>query len=289
MLGFLFALISAIGYSLNQIFNKKLLLNNLSSIETLLLSNFFILFFSFFLFLFYGVFDLVNYSFFDLILLIISGFFGFFGIVYLIKSFSILSVGEALSMANIYPFFVLFFSFFFMGIYINLINLLLMITVFFGIMILIKGKKSFKVSLKLFYPLITAFSWGLYGFVIYLLLNKHFNLYSIIFYLEFLILIFTLIYYLFIYKGHLKNFNSNLFSKNNLIYASLVAITTNIGTLFYGYSTHYINPAIASSIGSSQVVFAFIFSFFLLKERVTFIQILGISWVFLGLFLFNFF
>lgn len=284
MIGFIFALISAIGYSLNQIFSKKLLKNKLNDFETTIISKFFLIFLLGILVFFLGRFDLFTYSKLEFTLLIISSFIATIGFLSLLKSFKYLKVSEALSIANIYPFIILLLSFMFFKEIINLYQFLTMIIVFVGIVFLIKSRSEFKLSKNYFYPIITSIGWGLYGFIIFYLVENNKNVYSVIFNLELFILLFTII------LSYILNINIDFkkgLSKNNLFYGFLVGFTTIIGSLFYGLSTNYIQSSIASSISSTQILFATIFSIFILNEKISKKQYMGVIIISIGLILFN--
>lgn len=282
-IGFILAIISAIGYSLNQIFNKKLTQNSLSNLQALLIGNFFLGIFAMIIAIFFADLNNITLDKINIFLILTAGISGAIGPWMLLKSFKKLNIGEALAIANIFPFLNLGLLILFFNKTINLLQFSTMILVFIGIYILIKNKSKIKLNKYLMYPHITALVWGYYGFAIYSLILRGNDPYIVIGILEFFMFISTLFFF-FIFK---EKFSNNLIKPKVIFFAILVGITTTIGSLFYALSTKYINPAIASSIGSTQVAFAFIFSYLLLSEKINLKQIIGLIIITFGLMLFN--
>ncbi len=286
MIGFIYALISSIGYSLNQIYNKKLLIKGLSNLESILISNFFLTINIFTLLILFGKIEIYKYSNLDFVLLIIGSILATIGLLFLFKSFKTLLISESLAIANIYPFITLILSAIFLNERITLFQFLLMILIFIGIITLIREKKGFKLSKYYFFPLITGIAWGYIGFLIFYLSQKNINLYSIIFLLEFGILIASLMAYRLFEKKEKKRKNISKYLP--IIYIGFLSgLFTLIGTFFYGLSVNYIPSSIASSIASTQIMFSIISSYLLLNEKIRKEQIIGFVIIILSLILFN--
>jgi drug/metabolite transporter (DMT)-like permease len=290
MFGIILSLISAIGYSLNQIFNKKLILNRLNNYEALFISNIFLLFFNFLIMvsfsrkiIFSEITKIITSNF--IYYYMLNGLIGFFALFFLFKSFKRLKVGESLTIANIYPFVTLFLTFFFFGEKITLFQLIIMLIIFVSIFFLIIDDSKFKLSIYDFYPLLTAIGWGTYGFLIYYYLKNNLDLYISLFLIQLFMFLFSLVFFLY-YKS--KNIKKILINKKNILFGFLAGFFSFIGTLFYSLGTFYLNPAIVSSIGSAQVPLSFLFSYFILSEKINKKQIILILFITSCLFLFNF-
>jgi len=284
LIGFSYSLISALFYSVNNIFSKKIT-QKVNELETFFISNMFLTIISGFIAFTFGDFNFTfNLEIFLIVL--IGSLFGFIAFLCFLYSFKNFYVSESLVIANTNPFVVLIFSILLFNEKISLIEFIGMITVFYGIYSIIRNKSKFRINKNVILPFITSLGWGVYSLVIITLLRLNMNIFYIVFILEAGILLF-LIFYLLLFKIKInkKIFTSSYILKNGF----LAGITTNFGTLFSTLAFKTINPPIASSIISSQVLFASFFGYLFLKEKVTHKQFIGYFLVFLGLVIFYFF
>ena len=158
-----------------------------------------------------------------------------------------------------------------------------MLLVFIGIYFLIKSDNTIRLNHKLLFPFVTAFSWAISGVAFYYLESRKLSIYTSIFIINFIILVLSFIYYKFKFNSSLQR----ILIKKNIMLGFLSGLTTYIGNVFYVLSLNYIHPAIASSIGSSQIFFNVIFSFFLLNEKMNVKQFISLFLILLGLVSFN--
>jgi drug/metabolite transporter (DMT)-like permease len=200
VLGILFALLSAISYATNNVINKKIV-EKLNEYEALVFSSLFLIFFSGIFNMLWGefTFSLTSYN---LTFLFFGSFIGFIGLLYLFKSFSYLPVGIILTIANTFPLFTLLLTTLYHNLSFNFLYFIPLILIFSGIYYLHKTSK--KITKKyLYFPLITAFSWGFYSFVSFSLLKESISPYTLTFYLETFIFLYALLFSLFKKNYHL--------------------------------------------------------------------------------------
>jgi len=278
MLGITFALLSTIGYSINQIFNKKLTYH-VDTWNVMVLTGAIITLTLGIGTYFFGDFS-HDISLGVILFTLIAGFAGFIALYALLKSFSKLNIGEALAIGNAYPFLILIMAWLTMGETLNFLELMGMLSIFLGILLVIKEKGKFEWTKYIYLPFITLLGWAVYNFAIGYLVNQGISMFNVAFYLEFLVFFFSLLYL--IIKSDLsispKIFKPNLFSLG-----LLSGISTSAGTLFFAFATSYIETAIVGSIVSSQVIFAGLLGYLFLNEKLTKAQIIGVGIVFIGL------
>jgi len=300
MLGFFYAILSAISFSTNNIFLKKTS-KKINTISALLLIYFFITILSFITSIFFGDFSHeFNLKLFGFIFLI--GFFGAIGIFTLLRSFEKLSIAKSLAVANFNPFITLFLVFIFFGQKVSIFSIFTMLIVFVGILLTLNSKLKFKLSRNsskkiskpfmnkfinnknILFPIITSISWGSYYFILDNLNKLNINSFNIVFYTEISIFLNLLIYVLLNKKIKFEFSKINLKISSNAFFAGLFAA---LGVLFFILSIKYIKTPITTSIVSSQVIFSSIFAYLFFNEKLNKKQIIGIFIVFLGLVLFQ--
>jgi len=280
MIGYILAILSPISFSLNNIFYKKLL-KKLDVWSSLVITFSSVSFTMGLGALIFGDFNHnIDLSF--LIKLLIGGLFGIIGIWGLLKSFENLKVSESLAIANIYPFIVLGLNALILKKVIHLEKIYFMLLVFLGIFFTLKNNERFVFNSKLIYPLVTAFSWGIYSFLLGSFAGSEISLYNVTFYFETTIFLFLLLFIL-IKRIKVKTNHNREILKNGI----LAGIFSGLGSLFFVLSTEYINSAIASSINSTQIIFSTIFAFLIFNEKLNKFQIVGIFLVFLSLVFFK--
>ena len=192
MIGYLYALISTFAFSLNQVYNKKLS-ENLKPLSAVLLRNLFLIICLFVVTVFFGNFN-HNFNLKIFSIIIFTGICSYVAILYLFKSFKYLSIAESISIANLFPFVFAILSILFLKNSINLIEFIIMIIIFFGIVLIVNKKLTFTFKKQLIYPAITMVGWGIYMFgVNYLLIEKN-SVLNILVSLELVVLASNLIY-----------------------------------------------------------------------------------------------
>lgn len=282
MIGIYFAILAAIFYSLNQIFNKKVTLN-IEPKNGVLIVSFFLSIFSGIIAIFLGDFN-HKISFYILSIILIGGILGTIGIIYLFKSFEKLKIAQTLCISNLYPFLILIYSLLIFKIIPNKMQIITMGIVFLGIYLVTKNNEKIKINKFIIYPIITAIGWSIYIFSIFLLV-KEIPIYNAIFYLESMIFFITAAYLLIKNK---VSININQIHKS--YYSSVLSgISTTLASLFIGFATFYTNPAIVSSIVSTQIIIISILGYLIFKEKLSKIQTIGILITFLGIILFKLF
>ena len=164
MLGFIYALLSAIFFSTNNIFLKKTT-QKIEIHTAFLMIYFFVtltaLIISFFLGNYNHTFDFMIF-----LKIVLIGFVGAIAIFSLMESFSRISVAKSLAIANFYPFISLFLFYLFYLQKISLFNFISMLIVFFGIILTLDGKFKLKFNKNLLFPITTAIGWGIYYFLL---------------------------------------------------------------------------------------------------------------------------
>lgn len=282
MLGLLFAFLGTIGYSCNNIINKKLV-GDISEWNALLISSFFLTFFSAIMVFFLSSFkqsftlDIVLYS-------LLGGLIGMIALLSLFKSFFYLNLGETMTIANIFPFFTLLFVYIFHGDSVSLFSFLFMLVVFLGIYLIFLKEGKFIINRYVAFPFLTALGWGFYHFSIDNLLRLGVDVYNIVFYLESLIFIFTLFY--FILNPKIK-LDKTTFRIKNVSLAFFSGLSATVAMIFLTLSMIYLIPPIVSSIISAQVMLIALLSYFIYGEKLKKNQIFGIFIVFIGIVGFN--
>lgn len=280
MIGFLFAIFSAMSFSLNNIFSKDNI-NKIGVWNTLLVTYFFVSLISFIFVLIWGNFNhALNYK--IILLIIFGGINGMIGIWALFSSFEKISVAESLAIANFFPFISLIFFYFFMEKSVRIIDIFIMCFVFIGVLLTLK-KEKFAFNKFLLFSVITAFSWALYYYILAILNDYGISPMNNTFYIETGIFISVVFYMLFIKKDGIK-FKFEYSSIKNGFFAGLFSV---LGILLFIFSLEKLNPSIATSIISSQIMFSSFFAYIFFNEKLDIRQIIGILIVVLGLILFN--
>lgn len=283
MIGFIYAIIATIGYSVNNTINKKLV-QNTNSWNALLLSSFFLSIFSALLVLVFSSFKQIL-SFEIFIYTFFGGLLGMLALIFLFDSFKHFNFGETMTIANLFPFFTLFFIFIFYGVKLSFSYFLVMFIVFLGIALIFRKSGEFKFNKFIYLPLLTAICWGFYHFSIKALINLNVEIFNIVFYLETSIFLFTLVYVLTNSKIKIEK---SFLKRNNVLLGFFSGLSTTIGTLFVTFAMTKLLAPIVSSIISSQVMLLSLFGYLFYNEKLNNFQVLGIIVVFVGLVLFNF-
>ena len=281
----LFAIISSFGYSFNHIINK-FILEKIDTWKSVFFTSFFVSLILFFFTFFGSDFDFsLNLD--DWIVLVLGSIVWFVALWSLFKSFEFISIWESISIANIFPFVIVLFLFVSYQELIGLYELFWMIVVFLGIFLLVKQNWSFKFSLDTKFAFITAIGWGFYNFAIDYFVRGGFDFLQIAFMLELWVFLSSAFYLIFRNMLQKSDFESFLMDKKLVFFCFLSGLSTAWWTYFTVLAMSYLNAAVVGSIVSTQVVFAAILAYFILKERISYLKILWIFLVFVGIFIYN--
>jgi len=289
MIELFIAILSPIAYSFNNIFVKKLSkkINSQTSL-ILVYSNLSLILgiIAFFLGDFSHKFNL------ELIFyILIIGFFGALGIWALFESFKKLPISKTLAIANLYPFITLIILYL-LGIEnFTIEKVILLIIISFGISLVLnfdfKNKKNIKFNKNLIYPIITMVCWGIFFSILNKFVVLNINPINTIFYSEFSIFLFILIYFS-IFKS--KEFEFNKINSKIIFNSFLGGISAGVGGLSIIYAILFgLSGTIASSIASIQIIFSSIFAYLFFKEKLNLKQILGIIIITISLVLYQIF
>lgn len=282
ILGIVYALLSAFFYAVNNLFNKKLS-EELNEYEALVYAAFFLLFFAGGLNFVLGSF-IFNLSVESLIFLVSASIIGFVALLFLFKSFEHLPVGIILTLANIFPLFTLLFATFYHNLSFSFWLLIPLLIIFLGTWNIHYSRKEHANKAFIYMPLITAFGWGYYSFSSYSLLELNMSAFTVAFYLEAGVFLVGLCYALLFRK---LSFSQKKL-RSNLPYALGAGIFLTAGTLFIMFALERIHPAIASSIATSDIIFASVLSYVFFKEKLSKQELVGISIIILGLLMYFF-
>jgi len=284
---YLLALFSAFFYSLNQIYNKRLTLI-LGSLPSLVVVYLFLTLFDGLLCLLFGEFALPNLR--VVVELLFLSLVGALSIFFLFESFKRLPVGVAITLANFSPIFLTLLVFLTKGTVPKPAKLVLIVLLILTLPLFFEDTNR-KVDRKyIFYPLITAFGWGLFGLEVFKLVNDYgLSPFTVAFYSS----LFMWLIFLFscLWVCDIKNLLKKLRNKTVLKWALLGGIYTSLGFVLSVYAFKGVSPKEAPVI---EALFTFttplgtLTSFLLLGERLTKRQLLGVSLSFTLLLLFFF-
>jgi len=162
---------AAVFYSLNQIFNKRVVLA-VGTLPALVLVYFFLTIFDLLTCLFFG--DFFVPSQWVLIQIVFLSLDGALAIATLFESFKYLPVGVSITLANLSPIFLTLLVFLFTGRFPPLIKLFAIFLTVFSVYLITYGGESKRVPKKVYLlSLITALGWALFGWESYRLLNVY--------------------------------------------------------------------------------------------------------------------
>ena len=282
------ALAAAFFYSVNQIFNKRVVLA-IGTLPSLVLVYLFLTLFDFFFCFLFGDFSIPSQrALFEIVLLSVDGA---AAIGALFESFKYLPVGVAITLANLSPIFLTLLVFIFFGKTPSAVKLLaITLTVFSVYLITYSGERK-KVSLKRYLlPLITALGWALFGWESYRLLNfYHLSPFALAFYTSLYMFFIFLAALLAVYRGKKYLLEAVFRFKKALWWAILGGFFTSLGFVLSLVPFRLVEPQEAPVV---EALFTFttpssaLFSYLFLGERLSFKQTLGILLAFVSLLLF---
>ena len=282
------ALAAALFYSVNQIFNKRVVLA-IGTLPSLVLVYLFLTLFDFFFCLLFGDFSIPSQrALFEIVLLSLDGA---AAIAALFESFKYLPVGVAITLANLSPVFLTLLVFLFVGKIPGPVKLLAIALTLLSVYLITYSGEKKKVSLKRYLlPLITALGWALFGWESYRLLNfYHLSPLSLAFYTSLYMFFIFLAAFLAVYRGK-KHLLEGIFRfKKALLWALFGGFFTSLGFFLSLVPFRWVEPQEAPVI---EALFTFtspssaLFSYLFLGERLSFKQTLGLILAFVGLLLF---
>jgi len=279
------ALLSAFFYSLNQIYNKRLTLL-LGSLPSLVVVYIFLtLFDGIFCFLF-GSFSIPNLK--VVLELLFLSLVGTISIFFLFESFKKLPVGVAITLANFSPIFLTVLVFLSKGTFPKPTKVVLIVLLILTLPLFFEREDRKAEKRYVFYPLITAFGWGVFGLEVFRLVNDYrISPFAVAFYSSlFMWFIFLLSC---LWKCNFNKLFREFFSRLVLKWSFLSGIYTSLGFISSVFAFKGISPKEAPVI---EAIFTFttplgtLSSFFLLEERLNKRQLVGVTISFILLVLF---
>ena len=288
LVAYISALGAAFSYSLNQIYNKRLVLSfgtlpSLVAVYAVLTVNDFILCSLF------GDFSLPSQG--VLLELVFLSLVGTISILLLFLSLKHLTVGISLTLANMSPLFLTLLVFLSDGKLPSGGKLFAILLALVSIYLITHEGKSSKGRLKYYLlPLGTALGWGIFGWEVYRLQHVYgVNPFAIAFYTSLYMFIAFLSIYLAAFGGDWKAFVRIFKNKTSLRWVLLSGFLTSLGFVLSVIPFGLVKPEEAPVI---ETLFTFstplgaLFSYLLLGERLKIHQMVGIALSFLSLVLF---
>lgn len=290
LLAYISALGAAFFYSLNQIFNKRVVLA-VGTLPALTLVYALLTLIDFSLCTLFGDFSLPSLG--ALLELVFLSVVGAVAILSLFESFKYLPIGVSITLANLSPVFLTLLVFLFEGKMpppqkVFSITLILL-SVY---LITANGEKREKIPKKVYLlPLITAFGWALFGWELFRLLNLYrVNLFACAFYTSlYMFVIFLAALFALYGLSSLKLFQRVLKTNKVIKWAAMGGLLTSFGFVLSILPFKWVPPEetpIVEAIFSTSTPIGALLSYLLLGERLTFRQVTGILLAFLALMLF---
>lgn len=277
-LGFILALCTAVCFGIYPIVQKKLTtsyssLQVLSSMKVVEL-------------VMYILVVLVTSSFvvpktgWDVLLILLFGVFETAGLLFSLKSYSVISIGETFAVANTYPFFLLIISFLVFHDTISMLHIWGMIIIFFGILSISVAESKLHGTLR--YAFFASLCWTMSTFIMILLLKKGYSAIPMTMFTQGVTGLYIILLLIFYEK---KSFPR---SKSFISRIIIVGILTSTGLLcLYSAIGMYI-PAIALSVVSSRIMINLLLGRIFLHEKMSMFEVFGIILVIIALVVFNF-
>ena len=284
------ALAAALFYSLNQIFNKRIVLA-VGTLPALVLVYFFLTLFDFLLCLLFGDFFIPSHS--VLVEIVLLSLDGAIAITTLFESFKYLPIGVAVTLANFSPIFLTLIVFLFTGKFPPLVKLFAIILTVFSVYLITYGGEKKRVSKRVYLlPLITALGWAIFGWESYRLLNVYgLDFFALAFYTSLYMFFIFLSAFLAVYSGKLHLLREVLKFRKILLWAFLGGLLTSVGFILSMLPFKFVEPRqtpIVEAILSFTTPLSALFSYFFLRERLNLRQTLGVALAFLALIVFFF-
>jgi len=299
VLAYISALGAAIFYSLNQIFNKRVVLT-LGTLPALALVYGILTAVDFLLCLLFGDFYLPTPRvLFEIVLLSAVGA---ISILTLFESFKYLPIGVALTLANLSPVFLTVLVFLFTGSLPPLPKLATIALLLFAVYLITSdnpagvGRKGISPKRGVYLlPLITALGWALFGWETFRLLNLYgIDIFALAFYTSLYMFAIFGAALLATYRWQnvkylLKKVLSDKGDKRVLRWAFIGGILTSGGFILSMLPFKWVPPSetpVIEAIFTTTTPLSALFSYLLLGERLSTRQMLGIALAFIALLLF---
>jgi drug/metabolite transporter (DMT)-like permease len=287
-IAYLSALGAAFSYSLNQIYNKKLVLT-FGVVPALVAVYAVLTIFDFLLCTLFGDFSLPSQR--VLLEVVFLSLDGAISILLLFASFKYLPVGVALTLANLSPVFLTVIAFLFGGKLPFAGKLLAIFLVLISIYLITYEGKAEKRKLKAYlYPLGTALGWAVFGWEAFRLQKVYgLNPFAIAFYTSFYMFVVFFAVYLAAFGGKLSKLFKVFRNKQTLQWVLLSGFLTSLGFILSLIPFGMVPPEetpIVEALFTFSTPLGALFSYLLLGEKLNKRQIAGIVLSFLSLVLF---
>jgi drug/metabolite transporter (DMT)-like permease len=219
-------------------------------------------------------------TFLDLFLILIFGVFETAGLLFLLKSYKFISVGETFAVANTYPFFLLILSFLVLHETISILHIIGMIIIFFGILSISVAESKMHGTLK--YAFFASLCWTMSTFIMVLLLKQGYSPIPLTLFTQGITGVYIILLLFFYERKSLE------LKKSYLLPFVSVGILTAIGLLCLNSAIAIYIPAIALSVVSSRIMINLLLGRIFLREKMSAFEVFGIILVILALIVFNF-
>jgi len=285
-LAYLSALGAAFFYSLNQIFNKKVVLS-VGTLPALVVVYGILTAVDFLLCLFFGDFSLPSQG--VLAEIVFLSAVGAISILLLFESFKHLPLGVAITLANLSPLFLTTLVFLFTGKLPSSAKLLAVALILFSIYLITSDGKGNSTAGKKVYllPLGTAFGWAVFGWELFRLLNLYgVDLFALAFYTSLYMFCIFLAAFLALYRGGFSLLLKVARRKKVLLWAATGGILTTVGFILSMLPFKWVPPEdtpVVEAIFSLSTPLGALFSYLLLGERLNRRQTAGIFLAFAAL------
>ena len=288
-LAYLSALGAALFYSLNQIFNKRVVLA-LGTLPALTLVYAVLTAVDFLLCAVFGNFSVPSQG--VLLEIIFLSAMGVISILTLFESFKHLPIGVSITLANLSPVFLTALVFLFTGRFPSLLKLFSIALILFAVYLITSEGERFKVSKRVYLlPIATALGWSIFGWEVYRLLN--------IYRLDIFALAFSTSFYMFsvffaafiaLYGKNASLLLRRVKSERKILqWAFWGGSLTSFGFILSMVPFKWIPPEeapVIEAIFTTTTPLSALFSYLFAGERLTKRQTVGIILAFLALVLF---
>lgn len=289
-LAYLSALGAAFFYSLNQIFNKRVVLA-VGTLPALTLVYALLTLTDFLLCALFGNFSLPSTG--ALLELVFLSVIGAVAILSLFESLKYLPVGVAITLANLSPIFLTILVFLFKGKLPPPQKGVSIILILLSVYLITSPKGEKKTIPKRVYllPLITAFGWAVFGWELFRILNVYkVNLFAVAFYTSLYVFVIFVSMLLSLYGESFSELLQKVLKSGEILkWAVFGSLLTSFGFILSILPFRWVPPEetpVVEAIFSTSTPIGALMSYLLLGERLKFRQVLGILLTFLAFVLF---
>ena len=286
LLAYISALGAAIFYSLNQIYNKRVVLA-LGTLPALTLIYGILAVADFLLCAAFGDFSIPSQS--VLLEIVFLSAVGAISILTLFESFKHLPIGVSITLANLSPVFLTALVFLFTGRFPPLPKLAAIFLILFAVYLITSEGERFKVPKRVYLlPAATALGWAIFGWEIYRLLNIHrVDIFALAFYTSLYMFSIFGAAFIALYGRHSALLPKRvLMAPKILRWALFGGILTTFGFILSMLPFKWVPPEetpVVEAIFTTTTPLSALFSFLLLGERLTKRQTAGVVLAFLAL------